>query len=113
MLAVWQRSINSQRSRALAVSTAMCFPCGHSDPAWPCTMGALRLVFPGAFGPAVAEAQRRLQSWGSQINLSAELETGTALSMPSPDRFSASSQGGEAHAADSSAPDRGTDTSTI
>ncbi len=71
------------------------------------------LVFPGAFGPAVAEAQRRLQSWGSQINLSAELETGTALSMPSPDRFSASSQGGEAHAADSSAPDRGTDTSTI
>ncbi len=33
-----------------------------------------------------------------------ELETGTALSLPSPDRFSASSQGGEGHAAVSSTP---------
>ncbi len=58
---------------------------------------------PQVSGPAVAEAQRRLQSWGSQIDLSAELEMGTALSLPSPDRFSASSQGGEARAAVSSA----------
>ncbi len=58
---------------------------------------------PQGSGPAVAEAQRRLQSWGSQIDLSAELEMGTALSLPSPDRFSASSQGGEARAAVSSA----------
>ncbi len=58
---------------------------------------------PQGSGPAVAEAQRRLQSRGSQIDLSAELEMGTALSLPSPDRFSASSQGGEARAAVSSA----------
>ncbi len=45
---------------------------------------------PRGSGPAAAEAQRRLQSWGSQRDL---LETGTALSLPSPDRFSASSQG--------------------
>ncbi len=38
------------------------------------------------------------------MDLSAELETGTALPLPSPDRFSASSQGWEAHAAVSSAP---------
>ncbi len=59
---------------------------------------------PEGSGPAVAEAQRRLQFWGSQMDLSAELETGTALSLPSPDRFSASSQGWEAHAAVSSTP---------
>ncbi len=38
------------------------------------------------------------------MDLSAEVETGTALSLPSPDRFSASYQGWEAHAAVSSAP---------
>ncbi len=58
---------------------------------------------PRGSGPAAAEAQRRLRSWGSQRNLSAEVETGTAFSLPSPDRFSASSQGWEAHAAVSSA----------
>ncbi len=36
---------------------------------------------PRGSGPAAAEAQRRLQSWGSQIDLSAELETDTALSL--------------------------------
>ncbi len=59
---------------------------------------------PQGSGPAAAEAQRRLQSWGSQMDLSAEVEMGTALSLPSPDRFSASSQGWEARAAVSSAP---------
>ncbi len=59
---------------------------------------------PVGSGLAVAEAQRRLQSWGSLMDLSAELEMGTALSLPSPDRFSASSQGWEAHAAVSSTP---------
>ncbi len=43
---------------------------------------------------------------GSQIDLSAELETDTALSLPSPDRFSASSRGWEARAAVSSARSR-------
>ncbi len=58
---------------------------------------------PEGSGPTVAEAQRRLQSWGSQRDLSAEVETGSAFSLPSPDRFSASSQGWEARAAVSSA----------
>ncbi len=49
--------------------------------------------FPQGTDPAVAKAQRRLQSWGSQIDLSVELETDTALSLPSPDMFSASYQG--------------------
>ncbi len=47
---------------------------------------------------------RRLQSRGSQMVLSAELETDITLSLPSPDRFSASSQGWEACAAVSSIP---------
>ncbi len=34
-------------------------------------------------------------AWGSQRDLSAEVETGTAFSLLSPDRFSASSQGWE------------------
>ncbi len=59
---------------------------------------------PQGSGPAAAEAQGRLQSWGSQMDLSAEEETGAALSLPSPDRFSASFQGWEACTAVSSAP---------
>ncbi len=59
---------------------------------------------PQGSGPAAAEAQWRLRSWGSQMDLSAEVETGTALSLSSPDRFSASYQGWEARAAVSSAP---------
>ncbi len=43
--------------------------------------------FPQGSGPAAAEAQRRLRSWGSQMDLSAEVEKGTTLSLPSPDRF--------------------------
>ncbi len=58
---------------------------------------------PQGSGPAAAKAQRRLRSWGSQRDLSAEVETGAAFSLPSPDRFSASSQGWEAHAVVSSA----------
>ncbi len=58
---------------------------------------------PRGSGAAVVEAQRGLQSWGSQMDLSAELETDTVLYLPSPDRFSASSQGWEARAAVSSA----------
>ncbi len=38
------------------------------------------------------------------MDLTAEVETGTAFSLPSPDRFSASYQGWEACAAISSAP---------
>ncbi len=59
---------------------------------------------PQGSGPAAAEAQRRLQSWGSQMHLSAKEETGAALSLPSPDRFIASYQGWEARTAVSSTP---------
>ncbi len=59
---------------------------------------------PQGSGPAAAEEERRLRSWGSQMDLSAEVETGTALSLPSPDRFSASYQGWKARAAVSSDP---------
>ncbi len=59
---------------------------------------------PQGSGPAAAKAQRRLRSWGSQMDLSVEVETGTALSLPSLDRFNALYQGWEARAAVSSAP---------
>ncbi len=39
------------RSRALALSTAMCFPCGRSDPTWRSFAQALRLAFPRALVP--------------------------------------------------------------
>ncbi len=81
--------------------------CEHCDmlPLW--TLRS-RLTFfredaqarvPHGSGPAVAEAQRRLRSWGLQMDPSAEIETGTALSLSSPDRFSASYQGWEAFTA--------------
>ncbi len=86
--------LGEEHARSALESTAMCFPCRHSDPAWRSfTMRALRLSFPQGTDPTVAKAQRRLQSWGSQIDLSVELETETALSLPSPDMFSASYQG--------------------
>ncbi len=38
-------------SRALAVSTAMCFSCGCSDPAWRSFSRMLRLAFPRTLVP--------------------------------------------------------------
>ncbi len=78
----------------------MCFPCRRSDPTWRSFARTLRLAFPRALVPLCLG---RLQSWGSQRDLSAEAETGAAFSLPSPDRFSASSQGWEARDAVSSA----------
>ncbi|XP_067241145.1 uncharacterized protein [Chanodichthys erythropterus] len=37
---------------------------------------------PRGSGPAAAEAERRLHSWGSQMDLAAGVETGSALSLP-------------------------------
>ncbi len=68
---------------------------------------------PQGSGPAAAEAQSRLQSWGSQMDLSAEVETGTSLSLPSPDRFSASYQGWGNKRCGFFHPDRGTYTAAI
>ncbi|XDV54162.1 hypothetical protein PO909_022516 [Leuciscus waleckii] len=55
-------------------------------------------------GPAAAEARRRSQTWGSQMDLSVDVETGPALSQPQSDRSSASHQGVEARVAVSSPP---------
>ncbi|XP_048037449.1 uncharacterized protein LOC125262674 [Megalobrama amblycephala] len=57
---------------------------------------------PRGSGPAVAEAQRRLHSWGSQMELAEGVETGPALSRPLPASPSAFSQAAEARAAVSS-----------
>ncbi|XP_048017809.1 uncharacterized protein LOC125249543 [Megalobrama amblycephala] len=57
---------------------------------------------PQGSGPAAAEAQRRLRSWGSQMDLAEGLETGPALSRPSPARPSVSPLAAEARAAVSS-----------
>ncbi|CAM4662369.1 unnamed protein product [Leuciscus chuanchicus] len=55
-------------------------------------------------GPAAAEARRRSQTWGSKMDLSVDVETGSALSQHPSDRSSASHQGVEARAAVSSPP---------
>ncbi|XDV14274.1 hypothetical protein PO909_002450 [Leuciscus waleckii] len=57
---------------------------------------------PRGSGPASVEAERRRQSWGSQMDLTEGFETGSALSQPSPVRSSASVLGVEARAAVSS-----------
>ncbi|CAM4592174.1 unnamed protein product [Leuciscus chuanchicus] len=57
---------------------------------------------PQGSGPAAAEARRRSQTWGSQMDLSVDVETGSALSQHQSDRSSASHQGAEARAAVSS-----------
>lgn len=59
---------------------------------------------PHGSGPASAEAERRMRSWGSQMDLSEGSETGvSALSLPSPERSIAQSLGSEARSAASSA----------
>ncbi|CAM4555428.1 unnamed protein product [Leuciscus chuanchicus] len=59
---------------------------------------------PQGSGPAAAEARRRSQTWGSQMDLSVDVETGSALSQHQSDRSSASHQGVEARIAVSSPP---------
>ncbi len=97
--------LGEDHARSALESTAMCFPCGRSDPAWRSFPRALRLAFPRALVPLLPRHRKAaLQSWGLQRDLSAEVEMVTALSLPLPDRFSASSQGWEARAAVSSTP---------
>ncbi|CAM4566361.1 unnamed protein product [Leuciscus chuanchicus] len=59
---------------------------------------------PQGSGPTAAEARRRSQTWGSQMDLSLDVETGSALSQHPSDRSSASHQGVEARTAVSSPP---------
>ncbi|KAL0201659.1 hypothetical protein M9458_004846, partial [Cirrhinus mrigala] len=51
---------------------------------------------PCGSGPASAEAERRLHSWGSQLDLAEGMETGDPLSPSSPSRSVARSAGSEA-----------------
>ncbi len=57
---------------------------------------------PHGAGPASAEAERWLHSWGSQLDLAEGLETGRPLSLSSPARSTARSLGSEARSAVSS-----------
>ena len=54
---------------------------------------------PRGSGPASVEAERRRVSWGSQMDLTGDVETGSALSQLSPARSSASHPAPEARAA--------------
>ncbi len=68
-----------------------------------------RLIFtsePRGSGPAVAEAERRLHSWGSQFDLEQEMETGESLSLSTASRSSARS--GRARSERKAASSRGT-----
>ncbi len=58
-------------------------------------VGALTSA-PCGSGPTLAEAEQRLKSWGSQVDLTERLETGMSLSPSSPARSSAQSVGSEA-----------------
>ncbi|XP_053090988.1 uncharacterized protein LOC128318536 [Pangasianodon hypophthalmus] len=62
--------------------------------------GAFTSVPRGA-GPVSAEAERRLHSWGSQLDLVEGMEMGQPLSSSSPTRYTARSLGSEACAASS------------
>ncbi|KAI2646369.1 Transposon Ty3-G Gag-Pol polyprotein [Labeo rohita] len=57
---------------------------------------------PRGSGPASAEAERRLHSWGSQLDLVEGMETGDPLSSASPTRSAARPSGSEARTAVSS-----------
>ncbi|MCI4395880.1 hypothetical protein PGIGA_G00197280 [Pangasianodon gigas] len=63
--------------------------------------GAFTRVPRGA-GPASAEAERRLRSWGSQMDLAERMETGESLSPSSPTRSIVCSLGSEARSVVSS-----------
>ncbi len=79
--------LGKEHARSALESTAMCFPYGRSRSRLPFFREDTQACVPQGSGSAVA--------WGSQRDLSAEVETGTAFSLLSPDRFSASSQGWE------------------
>lgn len=94
VLFVWERSMHSQRSRALAVYFVNSVHYGRSAAAWHSLQRVLRLAFPRMWVPLLP---RQSKSWGSQMNLSEGLDMGLALFLPSPDRSSAFSQCSEAH----------------
>ncbi|XDV31836.1 hypothetical protein PO909_002785 [Leuciscus waleckii] len=83
---------NCMKRRAFYIILITTIPLGNQD------------RVPQGSGPAAAEARRRSQTWGSQMDLSVDVETGSALSQPLSDRSSASHQGVEARAAVSSPP---------
>ncbi|KAI2663377.1 Transposon Ty3-G Gag-Pol polyprotein [Labeo rohita] len=84
--------------------------CPHCDLLPMRTLRSRKALFEeGAFtsaprgsGPASAEAERALHSWGSQLDLLEGMETGVPLSSASPGRSAARSAGSEARTAVSS-----------
>lgn len=86
--------------------------CEHCEPLPLRTLRSCRLLFekgslasvPHGSGPAAAEAQWRLQSWGSPIDLAEGFEMGPALSLQSPAGSSAFPWDLEAHVVVSSIP---------
>ena len=87
----------SQFSRELTVSLKLSMRTLRSRRAFFEEDGSVRA--PRGAGPAAAEAQRRLSSWGSHMDLVAGFETGPALSQPLPAESSASAQEGARSAA--------------
>ncbi len=95
-----KRSMHSQHSRSLLYASL----ADTLIPPGVLSQEDAQARIPRGSGSAASEAQQRLQSWGSQMDLWVGIGTSTALSLPSPDRSSASYQSWEACAAVSSAP---------
>ncbi len=84
--------------------------CPHCERLPLCTLRSRRTLFeegvfasaPHGAGPASAEVEQQLHSWGSQLDLAEGMETGGSLSLSSPARSTARSLGSEARSAVSS-----------
>ncbi len=68
---------------------------------------------PAGSGSAIADAQRRLLSWGSQVDLAEGSETGSSLTRSSSTRSTAPSQGSEVRPAVFFPPERRTGASSV
>ncbi len=88
-LLFWERSTLGQISKELTVSIVFAFQSRSSIPGERSLKRALSPVFPSAS----AETERRLKSWGSQMDLTERLEMGSSFSPSSPARSSAQSLG--------------------
>ncbi|KAI2657538.1 Transposon Ty3-G Gag-Pol polyprotein [Labeo rohita] len=99
----WERSMRHQPSSGPIARIATHCRCVCSAPGR--TTSPRRgpsSAFPRGSGPASAKAERRLHSWGSQLDLVEGMETGDPLSSASPTRSAARPSGSEARAAVSS-----------
>ncbi|MGL5902948.1 MAG: hypothetical protein ACRCZO_09705, partial [Cetobacterium sp.] len=77
---VWVKSTHGQRLRTLAVSCVGVFSLRTLRSRLTLfSRGEMSTSVPGGSGPARAEAERRLYSWGSQVELAAEFERGDTV----------------------------------